>query len=738
MESKAYRRPDSQWKCGRACDGVGCPQGPDAQGRCLSQQCHPKRTLRWWRSYLPVAFGTATLAIVVSLVVSEKHREVIAPGPLSLAHAQLIHDPSDPHRCASCHEDSASPFSNSIMDNDVAAAHTQTQRCMACHLRELPQLKRSTPHDLTLAQLQSLTAASKSQSIAQVSFVKNQPIDWHQHQLACSDCHREHQGAEHNLQTISSQRCQACHQNQFNAFADGHPEFSNYPDPSSGQIAFDHARHRDLHFSKSSTEFDCRKCHVNGAEQGRVGQVFRSVAFESACAACHAAPMKSSLSDGIIVFQLPSIDLQQLAQHGSPIANWPSEAGQLFDGSIPPWMQWLLMSDEDASHFFEKRPDGGRLTEFHVDRAEDRQAIVKLATASQRLLSQLASGGQAEFQQRLIAALETKDTDLTTKLVRGIPPDLFRQAYHDWFEKNTVPNGLSVSAKGNVRMVADRRDLRDVNDAKEGNDGKALENATSNNELLSSGNDLLSNSSDSLVDNSLLMEKPLASDLLSSDSLDSSGLDSVTSSAPESSSDWKPLKPIKHLEGGGWMIDRQRMAIVYIPSGHADPWLTAMLTFASHAKDANGNSAANGSDPQKKSHWETMTKSILAKDGVGRCLECHHGVQAANSSSRTEATPVAYQTTSPEDIHASWKADRFDVRVRQITRFDHGPHLLQPSLTSCVACHRMVASHAVASHLPHRDFESMAVKDCASCHQPKAAGDNCTQCHNYHTNGIER
>jgi predicted CXXCH cytochrome family protein len=581
---------------------------------------------------------------------------------------------------------------------------------------------------------------SMTKSLSQASLVRTEPIDWHQHQLACSDCHREHQGPEHNLQSISSQRCQACHQNQFNAFADGHPEFSQYPDPSTGRIAFDHARHRDLHFAKSSAEFDCRKCHVNGAEQGRVGQVFRSVAFESACASCHTAPMKSSLSDGIVVFQLPSIDLKRLAQHGSPIANWPSESGQLLDGSVPPWMQWMLMSDEDAKPFFDRLTDGGKLTDFNLDRPEDRQAIVGLAAASQRLLGQLASGGQQELLQRLTAAFDPQNTAFTEQLVRGVPPDLFRQAYQDWFEhhssKQLVSNALRVSSKQSIRTVADRKAIEDPRYL-ETTDIEKTQRESDEKDLLSSGNELLSDSSDSLGELSLLREAPLKEDALLSGSPDSSELSSANSKDSFSSSAWKQLKPIKHLEAGGWMIDRQRMAIVYVPSGHADPWLTAMLTFASRIGDSIDRSAATQAVQSATRPSETIAKSILAKDGIGRCLECHPGVKVSNMRPPIEPKPSDFLATSHKEIDSLWQANRFDVRVRQLTRFDHGPHLLQPSLMNCVACHRMVENHSDADGIPHRDFESMAVTDCASCHQPKAAGDHCTQCHNYHTNSIE-
>ncbi len=643
MELKVYRRPDRQWKCGFHASGSACPIGPDERGRCSSQKCHPQRTLRWWRSYLPIAFATVTLGVMVTLVATQRHREIIAPGPLSVAHAQLIQNPGDPHRCANCHEDSAGSFSKTTADNRLVALHTQTERCLVCHIREMPQLKRASPHDLTIQELESLTASAKNQAspsnamLRLASLVKHQPIDWHQHQLACSDCHREHQGANHDLQAIASQRCQACHQKQFNSFADGHPEFTNYPMNSPGRLAFDHTKHRDFHFAKSAIQFNCRVCHVNGAEQGRVGQVFRSVAFETACASCHLAPMKASLPDGVIVFQLPSLDVRGLAQRGTNIGSWPDEAGQLMDGSIPPLMRLLLASNHEAERFSSRLPTSGKLSDFNIDADDDRQAISALASASRTLLEELASGGQQTFQARISSIGNAADRDLVEKLMQGVPPDLFRHAYRDWFD-----TGKNIS--------------------------------------------------------------------------------------------WKTLKSRQHLPAGGWMIDTQRMAIVYVPTGHADPWLTAMLTLGRQLRTIKTASTTNVSTAISKSDFESLSHSILAKEGVGRCTECHLLLNATEPASVSGVRLVTHRDDTGTSQSSLWRAERLDASVRQLTRFDHGPHLIQPSLTDCVACHRMDTS-SNATDISHRqDFQPMNAQDCAACHRPNAAGDNCTQCHNYHTN----
>ena len=727
MELKVYRRPDRQWKCGLTSSGIACPLGPDDRGRCHSQNCHPQRTLRWWRGYLPIALGTATVGILITMITTQQHREVVAPGPLARAHAQLIQNPNDPHRCASCHEDSSGVFAKQSIDEKFAVAHTQTQRCMVCHLRELTQLKRGTPHDLTSDHLDWMTdiAALNQKSPAPksrlVNFVKLQAIDWHQHSLACSTCHREHQGAQHDLQTIASQRCQACHQNQFNSFSIDHPEFSDYPAKSVSRLSFDHSSHRDLHFTKTNTEFQCRVCHVNGAEQGRVGQVFRSVAFETACASCHLAPMQASLPDGIIVFQLPSIDIRGLAQRGLPIGDWPDEAGQFMDGKVPPLMRLLLMVDTDFRVFSDQLPDSGKLSDFDLDANEDREALKALAITSRRLLERLAHGGQQTIQERLTALSILDNREFIEKLMQGIPPDLFRQAYREWFEPQRAdPIAPAVKRVSSTITLTSKKVVDDSNDLLRESETKAATDSL-----------LADPGSDRLLDNPLRNDDLLDSSasLLNSNSEDAT----IETLSPS----WKPLKARQHLTAGGWMIDKQRMAIVYVPTGHADPWLTAMLSLGQQLSKASISHSSTSGNSFDKQLIEEISIAMLDKKNVGRCTECHRSIDISYSTTSLQEHLTSHQESSGKTASILWRADRFDARVRELTYFDHGPHLIQSSLANCVACHRSRQPEASASIIHQSDFESMKVKDCAACHRPNAAGEHCTQCHNYHSNFVE-
>jgi hypothetical protein len=711
---KRYRRPDQQWKCGLQDKGVLCTTGPDHLHRCSNpdtdQTCHPRRTLIWWRRYLPVAFAAITVAILITTANMPTHREIIAPGPLTLAHAQLISNPQDPHRCSACHTDdpssNASPNSSSTnasassnghsnsptsdqrisqVSEAVLAKHSQSDRCISCHSRDMPHLATRIAHDLPVDVLDEMTAwvkqrakgtPSTSMTVVLVSApaaannnLQSQPepmalatgvdpatasqlapktIGYSaskttsssnnaSQDLACSTCHLEHQGPHHDLQAIASSRCQACHQESFKSFANGHPQFENYPAPKQSRIAFDHRKHQDSHFTKTSTAFDCRSCHVDTNSRSNVGQVFRSLSFETACAKCHDASIKSSVSEGAIVFQVPSIDVEGLAKNNAsvpklPSEQWPEEASLMLDGKIPPLMQWLLMGELEGSLALSGLDLSGDLSKLRLDSQADRKSLVSLATASRMILEKIGNSGQSAFAQRFVSSdggsVAPFDYGIRA-ILRGAPPDLFRTAFETWFD-----------------------------------------------------------------------------------------------SSKQVGKQWKLLKPGSHLSDGGWMIDKNRLSISYIPTGHADSWLASVLESASDSIEADRNLSDSNREPNE-TRKVFIAKQLLSAQSVGRCTECHQRIAQTNST----ITPISLQARDQD----RWRSKRVSTAMRSLTKFDHGPHLIQPQLQSCIACHAMTGERPTLPMNPlHSEFASIKIEQCASCHHPQAAGDNCTQCHNYH------
>lgn len=676
MEHNSYRRPDREWKCGAGASGHGCPLGPDYRGRCgasKTNQCHPKRTLKWWRGYLPVAFASITIMIIVVGWSTQSYREWIAPGPLSLAHAQLLANPQDPHRCAACHDDSFEKKSDQVTSNSdsLLQQHSQTARCTVCHAKELPGLVNNTPHDLEKPNIERLTQLVSTTRInSEKPFVLkwlsaagvNGPIDWQQHQLACSDCHVEHQGANHDLKMISSGRCQACHQEQFQSFSKGHPEFTDYPKSAPSEIAFDHARHRDLHFGKSSTTFDCKTCHVDSTQKGRVGQVFRSLSFDAACASCHKAPLSSSLQDGIVLFQVPSLNANAMSQEGSQLQDWPQAASQYQEGKIPPLMLLMLAADSKNRDWIAKLPKDGKIEGLDIKNPNDRQVLTELANATRQLLYQIAQGGQTEVIRRL---------DNSTQF-----------AIHQT-ESIATPDSISSSGKPIF----------------------ASTNSTFHRDLSMSN---------------------LPPDLARTAYQNWFGPDQ--SNATSGKSTWRPLKGAVHLPMGGWMIDQSRLALVYFPSGHADDWLARILERVAfnvefHTQSDLGSGPVDGTQQTLNFAMQMMFK----EGGASRCNECH---LVLNKRIEKEQSDLVRHAPVP----VRWRSAQYDPSIRNLTKFDHGPHLILPMMQDCRVCHRLPESVDKQPSIGLIQFESVKKADCSSCHRAEAAGESCTQCHNYHTN----
>jgi len=162
---------------------------------------------------------------------------------------------------------------------------------------------------------------------------------------------------------------------------------------------------------------------------------------------------------------------------------------------------------------------------------------------------------------------------------------------------------------------------------------------------------------------------------------------------------------------GGWLLDNNAYSLRYVPTGHTDPLLQAWIELA-----------ASLGDDHAQLRSATLAQLAGAKS-AGRCATCHSIEQSTNGR-----------------LIVNWKSrDTSDV-PRTFTKFSHRPHITQPELANCTHCHALdpTADRQSAPYatLQPRDFVSqfqpITKTSCIECHQPKAAGDSCTQCHNYH------
>ncbi len=746
-----YRTPHARFRCGLSNSGKSCKDGPIGS-RCSQSidgedGCVPIRTLRGWRRLVFIASTLLSILLVLILLPSWQRHTAIAPGPLSHAHAQLLHASfnsgseaiNSNDRCAACHPNTLSSEARALLTevhsrSGVApAVGLQSQLCLNCHLDTMPNGLAGTPHDLVgedLAELLNSVTSSPPKALAKMA-------------TECSQCHREHQGNSQMLSQITSERCQACHRTQFDSFAKGHPDFTLYPEASPRSISFDHGKHRDLHFAKKSTSFDCKACHLSDDRTGVVGNIFRSVSFEHACASCHQEPLQTQSTDGVLVLQIPSLDRNVLRQGGVELGPWPVAASQIMDGELSPLWRELIRQAPDGEVILNRLPPSGRLQDIDLENRDQLVNVGKLAEAIRHQLKKLASEGQPGLRQILeksegVPSLPSRDRWLNA-FASGVPVDLFRTAHSRWF----ATNGEDVpSSQGNPQQVGGSNDLVIRQPSRRSppvilfaNDARTLENqglVENQNEGAPSGDllggeDLLGEG-DSLLNNSDSL-------LLDGDDLLSGGESILNQPTPLQTAPEKPLKGWEHMPYGGWMIDEARVALVYIPQPHGDRWLSRWIEWSLLQETQN-----------------IGTKTGVAGQGiVQQCLQCHSMNEstfrqdsALDPSSIFLASSRRGRLNSNGDIDQAWKIQQRPDSFRSITKFNHAPHLTIASLNDCQSCHVLdkVAtpdSLSVASHgweengrVVHHEFRGMNKTLCATCHQRNGAGDSCTQCHNYH------
>jgi predicted Zn-ribbon and HTH transcriptional regulator len=813
-----YRHPRETYRCGLSTAGRTCTHGPNGkqcgQSQKIPERCTPIRTLLGW-SRLTSWMCTIVAILTMSYwFLFPKNNLPLAPGNLSKAHAQLLvkglsdHPLSidDEKRCAACHPNAISNPANKLASTDpgysipaqLASARKQSELCMNCHSDTMPNGLLGNPHDLVGDELSALLASVSDRHPKKLAL---EPTE-------CSQCHREHQGSDGDLQAITSAKCQACHRNQFQSFAEGHPEFESYPPNKPRSIGFDHARHAELHFSKKGKSFQCNDCHLQSQQSGLVGSVFRSVSFEQACADCHNDSLKSAGIEGLVVFQIPSVDRTKLLKHGHDIGPWPESASLMMDGDLTPLLTHMLRSSEEGRAILSQLPKSGRLKDVNLDDPNQSRAIADLTRFVRERWNEISSDGQPMLKKwmemgttassiaattnlppgldlyaRFVSSRSSNDLpaqptinvtsdknvvkeDWANQLATGIPPDLLRSASQKWFRQEPKTSVTAVPTTHDERLPVimnliparvDHSDRITQPKPNERNVGEiqppspvisptslrfepivALSSSQDDDDLLTGQEDNLLLGPNSKTTPLMDQDDDLTSDddlLLGTEqnNLSTHGNDSGVVSDVN-----KPLKPWEHLPYGGWMIDDNRVALVYVPVGHADPWVSRWI------------------------EWNLLVRSEpdtpdLQDPFLKQCIQCHsfdrHRVQQMLNPTRdseqrnaTENGMRAVKHTNREDINEyCWKIDQRPNARRELTKFNHTPHLSINSLRDCQSCHKLKKLNdqqlteqgwSDRGRTLRSEFVPLEKHQCASCHTTRSAGDACTQCHNYHVHGL--
>ncbi len=643
---------------------------------------------------------------------------LLAPGPLSNPHAQIWQGTARSETCLNCHphlsKEPLADFADTVAQKEATPRLTrqkihpgmsQSEACARCHSDNLNDLLRGTPHDLPL---ESLTKMKQTGSMESSKFVSQSDIhtDWQHRSFACSDCHIEHQGRFVSLQAMDNSRCQACHQKRFDSFEGSHSEFTEYPvASSSATIAFNHRSHASKHFPKEKAAFDCNQCHLAEDKAGR--RLVKITSFENACASCHQQPLSSSLQDGVVLWQLPSVDLEQIvALDSTTFATWPESASSVNDLALSPLMRKLLIQElqthqDDVSQLAALRVSTIKnIDELSTDLERGAAMVAVVAAAAKNILAEVSEYGQSALATRLRKlnveeAQDQFDRRLVEELVKGVPPDIFNEAFRSWFLPNSLESkGSSSSSNVTNPFLPELMAPQPL--PSETKVPRFTSTTQAPDEDLMSNEDLLAEEPFGEID-----RKP------------------TEGSNPEDALP-REYNAREHLSNGGWMIDRVRNAIVYIPSGHADRWMQA---YAEWLLQSNS----------------PRDRRLDSMNVTSRCLECH--IAPTNRDSLPNADMA---------LTSAWRSKPIDASARKLTRFDHQPHLTLPQLRDCEACHQMtelaqpksalVSTDSTQSQLERQmnhagseqDFHYLSKKMCVQCHNKQTMVQDCTMCHDYH------
>jgi hypothetical protein len=382
-----------------------------------------------------VVWGVSALSVVglVGLISGPWRSEAVSPGDLMFKHGTVAQS------CDACHTaDVGHPL---IWFGSALGEHTgvpESQRCLKCHSMGDHAL---AAHGLDAAALDEVhRRVAAVPPAAQTAFALEAAKYWPgapkaaDDQLACAACHREHQGKEAVLAHVEDRQCQACHTIRFPRFADGHPEFAGYPYHQRTSVYFDHVSHLGRHFQEfrrtmpeENAPTSCLDCH----EQSPTGRMMLVRGFDQACASCHLSQIEDSSLGGVVVLNVPGLDVATLRRHpeSAAIGEWPESAS----GDLSPFMRLLLSTDD---RFVQAETVlSGKVDPRDLRNASDAQlqAVDQYVWAIKGLMDDLSQGTAAALSRRMKKALgEHIDGLHRSSLTGDLPQDLVRGAQHRW------------------------------------------------------------------------------------------------------------------------------------------------------------------------------------------------------------------------------------------------------------------------------------------------------------------
>ncbi|WP_460082175.1 cytochrome c3 family protein [Roseibium sp. LAB1] len=539
----------------------------------------------------------------------------------------------------------------------------------------------------------------------------------------------------------------------------------------------------------------CETCH----EPGSGGRYMAVRDFEGMCASCHSGDLLGqtivSGPKGTNFLSVPGLDMETLIERGIDIGAWPesSEAG------ITPFMRALLALVLDGRDIAGEVSDLDLLDLRSADE-DDLAKVQTLAWAVKQLLANIERDGLPAAMGAEASDSETMTDHRQMALMVGVMPhDVIATANREWLpelsqdlahhadgvptrafedarqelEKSKAAEAgeaspptsgqvatdiltgtddgdddggliLGGGADGGGELASDDLLLAPAgaDEAAPGDDILASEDTVAGDDIpldsatdtdLSEGLDILADEGTSSgTDGDLLLGQPAgAEDILAGDDIlagedtlaaDEDGTDLLSDAAADASASTdgsvappseQPFDPESWALYGGWY--RQDHTIRYRPTGHEDPFLKTWLDYSGHA-----------ATEQEKALRDPVFASLSDPGAVGRCTKCHSVDTAGVEKS------VRWQPFDPAQV------------TTRFTRFSHDPHISAVGTEGCVTCHALTTGADTylktyeqgdpAVHAPN--FTPIDKATCATCHTERAAGEECTLCHQYHTGGF--
>lgn len=720
--SSNYDRPAQNWVCGRSTTGKPCALGPDRQGACRTlAECRPKRGADGWQCTRPrqaggpcengplpdgaccrqlppcvpvrslrsrrghfTAWATAVcFGLLLFLVGSRMNATLVDAGAMYSGHAEV-------EACGDCHtafEGGPTGWLLAAFADDNPTA--DNEKCLACHkwgseAQNAHTLPQPTLTELTGKFEQAVLETPTPWTIEVSRTVFPMPAQTHNGQLACAACHKEHEGENADLLTVSNARCQSCHALTFPSFSDGHPSFGDYPYLRRTRVIFDHDSHNRKNFpEKKKQGIDppetCNSCH---APDG-TGQFMLTQDFDDTCALCHSEDIIGETvagPKGTPVIAVPELDLETLQERNIGIGEWP-ETPLAFD--VSPYTKLLIAADPVIAEDLTVIEDTD-LQDLSDASDAELVSVARVAWAIKELMFDLTISGMEVLETKVEASLDNAlDTDTVGRLVGHIPQDVVGAAGAAWFPnlkaevvayRESKPGGQAVPAIQGDDADDDLSAIQGSNQAAPPADPGAnivlAQAGTIEVQELPGGND------------------PAAEN-------DALGLPT--------------LDPEEWAKAGGWY--RKDFILYYRPVGHEDVVLRTWLDI----------SARSFGTPAER-HGDALFQLLADKNTPGKCTKCHSVDQQPGGG-----------------LAINWGTFQPVVGEKKFTTFVHSTHFSAVGDDGCIACHKLNEDQKYAESFQHRDpqqftanFAPMDQNTCAACHVEQSAGDTCTQCHQYH------